>query len=115
MNIFQKINSIQAHWIAKKTIRFDDPTTDKPDGRGESTYSASVWWNQYHNRRLLTSIMATLFSVGLFFDGFFYLIWIKYFEIKYREKKNCSRLVVQQHRFFTVPYSKRGNLHEHYA
>jgi hypothetical protein len=125
------------------------------------------WWSQYRNRRLLTSIMATLFAVSLFFEGginkidiflagifagiligilewrkgletisgpvlfwysryvfgreetlaftsgVFFLFWIKYFEIKYWEKKNCRKLVVQKHRFFTAPDSKGGNLHEH--
>jgi len=50
-----------------------------------------------------------------FTSGFSFLLWIKYFEIKYWEKKNCRKLVVQKHRFFTVPDSKGGNLHEHGA
>ncbi|MCX9027786.1 MAG: DUF1673 family protein [Candidatus Methanoperedens sp.] len=199
MNIVDKVKKLMgwcpksSSYESRKTIRFDDPTIDKPDGGREFTYTASGWWNQYRNRRLLTSIMATLFSVSLFFEGginkfeiyfagilvgilvgilewrtgvraidklalegavkysykdviaivfiiilcpilfwysmyvlgkeetlaftsgFLFLIWIKYFEIKYWEKKNCKRLVVQKHRFFTVPFSKRGNLHDHYT
>jgi hypothetical protein len=175
----------------RKTIRFEEPAIDVPGGGREFTYTASCWWKQYRNRRLLTSIMATLFAVSLFFEGginkidiflagilvgiligilewrkgletidklalrgsmkyskkamiaivvgsisgpvlfwysryvfgreetlaftsgVFFLFWIKYFEIKYWEKKNCRKLVVQKHRFFTVPDSKGGNLHEH--
>lgn len=174
----------------RKTIIFDELAIDKPDGRKEFPYTANGWWNQYRNRRLLTSIMATLFAVSLFSQGgrnkidiflvgifvgifigifewqrglkaidklalkggtkysnkvliaivvslilgpvlfwysryiigkeetlaftsgFSFLIWIKYFEIKYWEKKNCRRLVVQKHQFFTVPDSKGGHLHE---
>lgn len=175
----------------RKTSRFDELAINKPDGGMEFPYSASGWWNQYRNRRLLTSIIATLFAVSLFSQGgrnkidiflvgifvgifigilewrkglkaidklafqgsmkyskkaliaivvslilgpvlfwysryvigkeetlaftsgFSFLFWIKYFEIKYWEKKNCRRLVVQKHRFFTIPDSKGGNLHEY--
>jgi len=52
-----------------KTIRFVEPALDKPGGGRDFTYAASDWWTQYRNRRLLTSIMATLFAVSLFFEG----------------------------------------------
>lgn len=53
----------------RKTIRFEEPAIDVPGGGRDFTITAYGWWSRYRNRRLLTSIMATLFAVSLFFEG----------------------------------------------
>jgi len=54
--------------VTRRSLQFDDLTSNAPDREGKITHVGVGWWNKYRNRILLQSLAFTLLAVLFFVE-----------------------------------------------